>query len=99
MTKNPSNERPDAALASDITPEALEQARHVLRQLCSLANVAVGLSREAASVDEDGEALPHHAQLLQLLVERIGWMADVGLRKLGDSGCFARAEDWMLPEV
>jgi len=38
-------------------------------------------------------------QVLNLFIDRIGWVADVGLRKLGDSGCFARAEDWMLPGV
>lgn len=36
---------------------------------------------------------------MQYLVDRMGWVADVALRKLGDSGSLARPEDWMLPEV
>lgn len=36
-------------------------------------------------------------QLLRQTLARIGWTTDVALRKLGDGGVFASAEDWMLP--
>ena len=36
--------------------------------------------------------------MLQRLLDRIGWVADVGLRELGAAGSFARAEDWLLTD-
>jgi hypothetical protein len=81
------------------TPVHIEEAKSVLRNLCSLASAAMGISREQADGCLSLDALEHRLQLMHYLVDRMGWVADVALRKLGDSGSLARPEDWMLPEA
>lgn len=55
--------------------------------------------RIAVRNEDDIEALQNRIYIQTLFLDRIGWVADVALRKLGDSGSFARAEDWMLPGI
>jgi len=92
---------PDGIAALPLSEETIEQARGLMREVCSLASTAMGLSGDRVSVRDEDEvdALQTRIQVLNLFIDRIGWVADVGLRKLGDSGSFARAEDWMLPGV
>lgn len=89
-------------VAVTVTATDIEHARGLMREVCSLASTAIGMSGDsiAARDDDDGvDALQTRIRILHLFIDRIGWVADVGLRKLGDSGSFARAEDWMLPGV
>lgn len=65
-----------------------------IEQACGLGLVG---DRVAIRDEDDVDVLQTRAQTLHLFIDRIGWVADVSLRKLGDSGSFARAEDWMLP--
>ena len=90
-----------AAEASVITPRDIEQACHLMREVCALASTAMELSGDRVEIREDEEVdhLQTRIRILNLFIDRIGWVADVSLRKLGDSGSFARAEDWMLPGV
>ena len=82
-----------------VSPSDMEDARRVLKNLCGLASAAIGLTRDREEQCASIEDLEQRLQLLQFLVDRMGWVADVALRKLGDSGSLARPEDWMLPEV
>ena len=90
-----------ATLIAPLTPKDIEQARGLMREVCSLASTAMGMSGDRVSVrdEDDVDALQTRIRILGLFIDRIGWVADVSLRKLGDSGSFARAEDWMLPGV
>ena len=90
-----------AEAATVLTAHDLEQARGLMREVCSLASTAMGLCGDPVEMreDEDVDHLQSRIRILNLFIDRIGWVADVSLRKLGDSGCFARAEDWMLPGV
>jgi len=86
-------------MVPDISPQDIEDTRSALRHLCELASAAVGLTRDREQTCESLDDLNQRLQVMQYLVDRMGWVADVGLRKLGDSGSMARAEDWMLPAV
>ena len=90
-----------AAAPPQPTDADIEQARGLLREVCTLASTAMALSGDRVDIrdEDDTDSLQTRVQVLNLFIDRIGWVADVGLRKLGDSGCFARAEDWMLPGV
>ena len=92
---------PDGLVPHALSAIDIEQACGLLREVCSLASTAMGLSgdRVALRDEDDIDALQTRLQTLHLFIDRIGWVADVTLRKLGDSGSFARAEDWMLPGV
>ena len=83
----------------DPSPRDLDDARSALRHVGELASAALGISRDREQVCETSDDLNQRLQLMQYLVDRMGWVADVGLRKLGDGGSLARAEDWMLPTV
>jgi len=93
------NVTPAAPEATVITPHDIEQARGLMREVCSLASTAMGMSGDRVEMleEEDVDNLQTRIRVLHLFIDRIGWVADVSLRKLGDSGSFARAEDWMLP--
>lgn len=81
------------------TPQDLQDLREVLRHVGELAGAALGLSRDRVEVCASSDDLHQRLHAMQFLVDRIGWASDLGLRKLGDSGAMARAEDWMLPAV
>ncbi|QHI98748.1 hypothetical protein GT347_12565 [Xylophilus rhododendri] len=80
-------------------PSDVDQARELFRELGSLAGTAMRMTRDGIlSTDvDDLDGLRTRMEVLRLVVDRIGWISDVGLRKLGESGAFASAEDWMLP--
>ena len=84
-------------------PPDTTQARELMREVCMLANMAIRVSRDRPSLtDEQGDEdddRDDRIQLLRRTLDRIGWVADVAERKLGGTGVFARAEDWMLPGV
>lgn len=82
-----------------VSPVDIEDARNVLKNLIGLASAAIGLTRDRPEECASIENLEQRLQLMQYLVDRMGWVADVALRKLGDNGSLARPEDWMLPEV
>jgi len=80
-----------------VTTADLQQVRDRLRQVCSLAIADINVSpRQEPTSDDDGD-LHSYIRMLQSTIERMGWSVDVSLKRLGDPGCFARAEDWMLP--
>lgn len=79
-------------------PPDTEQARELLREVCILANMAIRVSRDRPGLIDDVDD-DDRIQLLRRTLDRIGWVADVAERKLGGTGAFARAEDWMLPGV
>ena len=76
-----------------------EQTCIARREVCALASTAMRVSRERPGLihDVDEEDHEDRIQLLRQTLARIGWTTDVALRKLGDGGVFASAEDWMLP--
>jgi len=82
-------------------PPNTEQARELLREVCILASTAIRVSRDRPGLihDVDDDDRDDRIQLLRRTLDRIGWVADVAERKLGGTGAFARAEDWMLPGV
>ena len=83
-------------------PPATAQARELMREVCILASMAIRVSRDRPSLTDDQEEdddRDDRIQLLRRTLDRIGWVADVAERKLGGTGAFARAEDWMLPGV
>ncbi|MCZ2497720.1 hypothetical protein GN316_13225 [Xylophilus sp. Kf1] len=77
---------------------ATDDAIALMREVCVLANTAMRLSRDRLGLidDEYEDDLADRLQLMRQAVGRMGWVADVALRKLGDPGAFATAEDWML---
>lgn len=91
---SPAHPFPDGVSPADIT-----DARNILHNLGTLAHVAMGVSRDPREGCQSLDELEHRIQLLRHLVDRMGWVADVALRRLGDRGMLARPEDWMLPEV
>lgn len=70
-----------------------------LREVCALASTAMRVSRDRPGLvhDVDEDDYEDRVQLLRQTLARIGWTTDVALRKLGEGGVFASAEDWMLP--
>lgn len=85
-----------------VTAAAIEQACTLLQELGSIASAAMAVSRFSTADLDGGEALDNlHGRMhaLQLMVDRMGWVADVGLRTLGGQPMMARAEDWMLPGI
>ena len=81
------------------SPEDHTQTCEVLREISALASTAMRVSRERPGSihDVDEEDHEDRIQLLRQTLARIGWTTDVALRKLGETGVFATAEDWMLP--
>ena len=82
-------------------PPDTTQARELMREVCILASMAIRVSRDRPGVTDelDDDDRDDRIQLLRRTLDRIGWVSDVALRKLGGPGVFARAEDWMLPGV
>ena len=76
-----------------------DHACELMREVCSLANTAIRVSRLRPNLidDEDDDDREDRIQLLRQTLSRIGWVADVAQRSLGGSGAFSSAEDWMLP--
>lgn len=95
------NEQPTNPFHSqhDITGADIEGAKSVLRNLCALASAAIGVSRDRLTGCQSIDELEKRIQIMEYLADRTGWVADVALRKLGDRGMLAGAEDWMLPET
>ena len=77
--------------------EEINQLKALLRHVCSLAIATVSVSNGHAGAEVEEADLHNHIRLLQATVDRMGWIADVSLKRLGDTGCFETAEDWMLP--
>lgn len=77
--------------------DEINQLKELLRHVCSLAISGVAVSNGHAAEGVEEADLHNHIRLMQATMDRMGWIADVGLKRLGDSGCFASAEDWMLP--
>jgi len=86
------NQTPDTPSQQD-----LQDLREVLRHVGELASAALGLTRDRVEICGTSDDVHQRLHALQFLVDRMGWASDLGLRKLGDSGAMARAEDWMLP--
>ena len=87
---------------SDGRPLNAEDVRGLLCEVCMLASIAIRVSRPRVAldfVDEEDDDRDDRIQMLRQTLDRIGWVADVAQRKLGGTGSFARAEDWMLPGV
>ncbi|MCZ2498535.1 hypothetical protein GN316_17375 [Xylophilus sp. Kf1] len=82
-----------------LTAANIEHTRALLREVGALAALALDTARKPLPADQEAEDLQCRVSVLQRLLDRIGWVADVGLRELGDSGSFARAEDWLLADV
>ena len=77
--------------------QEITQLKALLRHVCSLAIAAVSVSNGHAGEEVEEADLHNHIRLLQSTMDRMGWIADVTLKRLGDHGCFDSAEDWMLP--
>lgn len=88
---------PDFSVSPDAPASA--DAVALMREVCVLASTAIRLSRDRFGLvdDVDDDDLQDRLQLMRQALGRIGWVADVAMRKLGDTGAFATAEDWMLP--
>ena len=84
-------------------PTATDDVRTLLHEVCVLASTGIRLSRDrpnlSQDVDDEEDDMVDRLQMLRRTLDRIGWVSDVALRKLGGPGVFARAEDWMLPGV
>lgn len=96
-----SQSTPESLVPKVPTSADVEHACRLMREVCSLAGTAMGMSGDRVAVrdEDDIDALQNRIQIQNLFIDRIGWVADVALRMLGDSGSFARAEDWMLRGV
>lgn len=77
----------------------MAKARDLMREVWLLASTSIRVSRPRAhAIDtEEDDDRDDHIQLLRHTLARIGWVADVAERRLGGTGAFASAEDWMLP--
>ena len=65
-------------------------------EIASIAFDAVEDSRDAPSPQEDPtRALRHELQLARTLAQ-IGWLADIGAKRLGGACMLEDAEDWLL---
>ena len=74
----------------------------LLQELGSIASAAMAVSRFTPTNGADADELDDiHSRMhaLQLTVDPMGWVADVGLRALGGAPMMAGAEDWMLPGI
>ena len=107
--KNPQDDTPPVPMPPQapagtraVTAAAIEQTCTLLQELGSIASAAMAVSRFAtAELDDAAELDELHSRMhaIQLMVDRMGWVADVGLRTLGGQPMMARAEDWMLPGI
>ena len=98
----PALQSPSSPSPANPEPPDTTQARELLREVCMLASMAIRVSRDRPGLTDDREEdddRDDRIQLLRRTLDRIGWVADVAERKLGGTGAFARAEDWMLPGV
>lgn len=89
----------DISSLPGLTAANVAHACGLLREVGSLAALALDVSRQPLPADQETEDLQSRVHVLQRLLDRIGWVADVGLRELGEPGSFARAEDWLLADV
>ncbi|QHJ01043.1 hypothetical protein GT347_25485 [Xylophilus rhododendri] len=98
---NPQTHDIPASTPPPIAAHAASQARALLHEISGLANSAIRLSAPRASSADDPEDddRDERIQMLRQSLERVGWVADVALRQLGDTGAFERAEDWMLARL
>ncbi|QHI97741.1 hypothetical protein GT347_06900 [Xylophilus rhododendri] len=76
------------------------QTRALLREVSTLATNAIVLSRPRTATADNQEEDDREDRILLMrhALERVGWVADVALRQLGEQGMFERAEDWMLAD-
>jgi len=82
-------------------PTEIDDVRTLLHEVCVLANTGIRMARDRPNMihDVDDDDMVDRIQMLRQTLDRIGWVSDVALRRLGGPGVFARAEDWMLPGV
>jgi len=99
MKKEQQQISPGIQPGDSISPLDIDDAVKVLRNLCALASTAIGVSRDRSERCQSIDDLEQRIQLLKYLIDRMGWVADVALRKLGHAGLLARPEDWMMPDV
>lgn len=69
----------------------VEYLRDLLYEIASSAEAARGIYRNGS---EDDEALISNALLT--VINRIGWIADMGTKHAGGLQCIGGAEEWML---
>ncbi|QHJ00399.1 hypothetical protein GT347_21910 [Xylophilus rhododendri] len=86
---------------TSVTPEPTpsqtpDQVQALLREINVLASNAIQLALQGTGEEEDKD---QRILLLRQAMERVGWIADVALRRLGEPGAFESAEDWMLAHV
>ena len=78
-----------------ISPEAEKALEPLLAEIASIAYMTEQGLRNTCRSD----ALESEFSLLRDTVARLGWIADIGLRRLGSLNCMheGKADEWLLP--
>ena len=79
-----------------IADSDIERARSLLWEICSLAHLAINVARPQENIEEDTEDLHDRIGLMRVLLEKMGWVGDLALERLGAIHGPMRPEDWML---
>jgi hypothetical protein len=99
-TETPASPISDGPKNVSLAPDAVVHTSAVLRELCQVASTALEFARMSCDTDaEEPENLQGRLHVLGLLIGRMGWMADVGLARLGCLPTMHTAEDWMLASL
>ena len=87
MTKNDS-----------ISPIATAELRVILSEISNLAYHGDQICFHMGG-DEDVDLLVHQIKFLRDLVNKLGWLADLGSSKAGVAPQVGGAEKWLLPPI
>ena len=60
----------------------IEHARQLLREVCSLTDLALGMAGDAGTVGEDAAQLRRRLKVMAALLGQAGWVGYLGLRRL-----------------
>lgn len=85
MAKNDSKHIPNVELAAYLFAEIASSAEEINALCYHLVS------------DQDADALEMQVRVMRKLVARMGWMADLGSKKLTDAECvLGDAEQWLM---
>lgn len=82
----------------EAVPECVREAQIIFQTIAEICDEDVQVWYHGG-FDLDGDALYVHAMRMRSLIDRIGWLADLGAGKTGGTVLKSGPEAWMLPPV
>ena len=82
-----------------VTESRIEQVKAALGEISSLAHAAKHIAIESSMEAGGNQMLTALIDANQTMAEKIGFLSDLCLGKLGEIAHVGKAEEWMLPPI